>query len=71
MSINIVQEAINKAGGASIVAKKAGMRRTSVYKWIYEQLPPHRVLFLSNLSGISCHLLRPDIYPAENNVKSS
>lgn len=66
MSENIVQVAVLKAGGAITVAKKAKIRRTSVYKWIYSQVPAERVAMLSELSGIPCHEIRPDIFPKSN-----
>lgn len=66
---NQIMIAIKKAGGASKVAKRAKIARTSVYKWAYLRVPADRVLLLSEMSGIPCYLIRPDIYPNHEQQK--
>ena len=61
-SASAVDRAIEKAGGASAVARAFGISPQAVGQW--KRIPAERVLALEALSGISRHLLRPDIYPA-------
>lgn len=61
-----IKLAILNAGGATNVAKAFDMERTSVYKWIYKsRVPPEHVRKLSELSGIACHIISPNIFPSQ------
>lgn len=52
--------AITSAGGSRAVATAFGISRQAVEQW--EECPPLRVISLERLSGVSRHVLRPDIY---------
>jgi DNA-binding transcriptional regulator YdaS (Cro superfamily) len=54
------REAKALAGGPSALASKLGIAPQAVSKW--RIVPPRRVLEVEELSGVSRHLLRPDIY---------
>lgn len=60
--INIVEKAVNKAGGISEVARQFKTSRQAVQQWIKKRIPSERVLKLEQLSGITRYQLRPDIY---------
>jgi DNA-binding transcriptional regulator YdaS (Cro superfamily) len=55
--------AIKSAGGPKAVARKLGITHQAVIQW--KECPPHRVLEIERLSGISRSVLRPDLYPRE------
>ena len=59
----MVQRAIDAAGGAVAVAIAAEIARTSVYRWVYRgQIPSDQLGLMSQMSGISERVLRPDLY---------
>lgn len=51
---------IEKAGGPAAVAKLFDISSQAVSQW--ETVPPNRVLKLEEVTGVSRHLMRPDIY---------
>lgn len=55
------------AGGQSALARALGLRsQGSVSSWIANgRVPAERVLPIEELTGISRHELRPDLYPDE------
>lgn len=55
--------AIEAAGGRASVARHFNISREAVYQWT--RVPPERVVGLSQISGVPCHELRPDLYPAK------
>lgn len=57
------QTVIQKAGGLSELARKLDISRQAIYQW--RGIPPHHVLALERITGISRHELRPDYYPPE------
>lgn len=57
---NIVEQAIEKAGGAAALARELGVTVQAVCKWT--EIPPRRVLEVERLTGISRHKLRPDVF---------
>lgn len=57
---DITRQAIERAGGLYEVARALGITRQAVEQW--RVVPPGRCLEIEELSGISRHLLRPDIY---------
>lgn len=64
----VIKLAISSAGGVTAIAKIFGMERTSIYKWIRKsRVPPQHVKKLSDLSGFSCHIISPEIFPDLNN----
>ncbi len=64
--MNAVTLAIRQAGGKRAVASALGVSYEAVRKWEAHGLPAERVLKVEKLSGVSRHLLRPDIYPVES-----
>ena len=57
---SVTKKAIDRAGGPSAVSRALGLTKQAVSKWI--EVPPRHVLALERLTGISRHVLRPDIY---------
>ena len=52
--------AINKAGGAYVLADKLGIRAAAIYQW--RKIPINRVNKIAKLTGIPREALRPDIF---------
>lgn len=52
-------------GGQSATARICGVSQTAVWKWLQsaKRLPAEHVLAMSEATGLSPHLYRPDIYP--------
>jgi DNA-binding transcriptional regulator YdaS (Cro superfamily) len=55
-----LQEAIRRAGTATELARRLGIAKQAIYQW--DRAPIMRVLAIEKLTGVSRHLLRPDIY---------
>ena len=47
------------------IAEHFGVMRSTVLRWETRRIPAERVLALEELTGVSRHDLRPDIYPWE------
>lgn len=47
------------------VAEKVGVHKSQISKWEIGTVPPKRVLKLEEATGISRHVLRPDVYGGE------
>jgi len=66
---DIVQRAIDSAGGVAKLAKAVGVKHTSVIGWRARgAIPAERVKLVAEVTGIAPHLLRPDVFevpPAE------
>lgn len=58
-----LKEAIAAVGGLSGLAEPLGITEQAVSQW--DDVPPLRVLDVERISGISRHVLRPDLYPPE------
>lgn len=56
----ITRAAVDLAGGPIVVGDALGMTRQAVAKWAV--VPPHHVLRIEKMSGVSRYRLRPDIY---------
>ena len=50
------------------IAAQIGVHKSQISKWEIGTIPPTRVLKLEEATGISRHVLRPDVYGAEGNV---
>ncbi|HHQ2408020.1 TPA: transcriptional regulator [Klebsiella pneumoniae] len=64
--MNGLEKAIKKAGTASNLATLLGIKPMSVSRWKnrYKGVVPHdRVLPIFNITGVTPHELRPDLYP--------
>lgn len=57
--------AVAIAGGQSATARLCKVSQAAVWKWLQsgKRLPAEQVLTVSSATGVSPHLLRPDIYP--------
>jgi DNA-binding transcriptional regulator YdaS (Cro superfamily) len=68
--VNSVDFAINAVGGMRPLARLLGISAPSVWEWRHRgQIPVTRVLQIERLTGVSRHVLRPDIYPIESRRK--
>lgn len=68
---DVIRDAIEKAGGAVAIATAKGIRRTSVYKWIYKRsIPPRHIEWIAKRSGISSNILRPDVFNNQQKTPS-
>ena len=63
MRDHITVDAIRKAGGPAAVGRAFGITSQAVTQW--QRVPPERVLEVERLSGVSRHLLRPDVFGPE------
>ena len=57
---------ISRVGSQALLAKHLGVAPPSICDWKKTgQIPAARVLQVEKISGVSRHVLRPDIYPTE------
>ena len=56
-----LQQAIDAAGGVSALARALGLSQPTVSAW--RRAPSERVLAVEAATGVSRHVLRPDLYP--------
>lgn len=45
------------------IARELGITHGAVYQW--RRIPAERVLDVERITGVSRHVLRPDLYPPE------
>lgn len=65
MSIPL-QQAIEAAGGQTALASAIGKTQGHISKWLQRgYIPAESVLAIERATGVSRHLLRPDLYPLE------
>jgi DNA-binding transcriptional regulator YdaS (Cro superfamily) len=62
-----LKEAIRRGGGLTAVSHALGVKVQSVHNW--EMCPPARCIALSNLTGVSIHTLRPDVFGEEKEAR--
>lgn len=57
--------AVTRSGSQSAFGRLCGVSQTAVWKWLQssKRLPAEHVLKVERETGVSRHLLRPDIYP--------
>lgn len=62
-----LQEAVGIAGSQSALARICGIGQPAVWKWLQssKRIPAEFVLRVEAATGVSRHVLRPDIYPIE------
>lgn len=58
------KDAIREAGGPAALARKLGITSQAISQW-GDRIPAGHVLKVERASGVSRHLLRPDLYPVE------
>jgi DNA-binding transcriptional regulator YdaS (Cro superfamily) len=63
-----LEKAIDAGGGLTGLARIIGVKTPSVDGWRERGVPPKRVLAVEAATGVSRHLLRPDIYPRPESV---
>lgn len=62
-----IGRAIKAAGGPRKLASLIGIRYQAVQNWVVRRkVPGERVLRIEQLTGVSRHELRPDLYPIES-----
>jgi len=63
--IESLSAAVHRCGSQSAFARLCGVSQTAVWKWLQsgKRLPAEYVLVVERETGVSRHLLRPDIYP--------
>lgn len=61
-------QAVEIAGGQSALGRICGKAQPTVWKWLQtsKRLPAEHVLDVEDATGVSRHLLRPDIYPRDH-----
>jgi DNA-binding transcriptional regulator YdaS (Cro superfamily) len=59
--------AVEHLGSQAATARLLGVAQPSVWKWLQsgKRLPAEHVLTVERETGVSRHLLRPDIYPTD------
>lgn len=58
----LVERAINKAGGLSELARRMKTSPQAINNWRERGVPAERVLEFEQVTGISRHQLRPDVF---------
>jgi DNA-binding transcriptional regulator YdaS (Cro superfamily) len=61
-----LRRAIKIAGGQSALARKIGVKQSTIWFWLMESkrgVPAEFVLKIEKATGVSRHELRPDIWP--------
>jgi DNA-binding transcriptional regulator YdaS (Cro superfamily) len=60
-----LEEAVEKAGGQSRLARKIGAKQQNVWDWLNKSgvVSPRFVLAVERETGVPRHRLRPDLYP--------
>jgi len=48
------------------IAKELGISKAAVSRW--DKVPANRVLAVSRITGIPCHILRPDLHEAPKEI---
>jgi DNA-binding transcriptional regulator YdaS (Cro superfamily) len=67
-----IEKVIEKLGSQKALAEALNVSTMAISKWVsIGKVPADRVLNVEKLSGISCHELRPDIYPPERFKQAS
>lgn len=56
------KRAAESAGGLRALARQLNVSYQAVQKWLKSGVPPTRVLEVEEVTGISRHELRPDVY---------
>jgi DNA-binding transcriptional regulator YdaS (Cro superfamily) len=58
----LVKDIAAKVGGVVALGKKLGLSKGAVSQW--DKVPTDRVLAVEKLTGVSRHVMRPDIFGA-------
>ncbi|RXD05380.1 helix-turn-helix domain-containing protein [Sphingomonas sp. UV9] len=65
--VEALNSAVEIAGSQSAMSRICGVGQPAVWKWLQigKRLPAEYCLSVEAATGVSKHLLRPDIYPAD------
>jgi DNA-binding transcriptional regulator YdaS (Cro superfamily) len=68
--VSALAEAVEIAGSQTAFARICSVSQAAVWKWLQSNkpLPAEHVLTVERVTGVSKHLLRPDIYPTTDAV---
>jgi len=66
---SVLNKVLKEHGGPAGLGAKLSISKQAVGKWT--QVPVDRVLDIENITGVSRHDLRPDIYPLDDKYKAS
>ncbi|MEI9883793.1 transcriptional regulator [Atlantibacter hermannii] len=58
-----IENAIRQLGSASALGKAVGLSKMAVSLWRRNGVPAERVLQVFDVTGVTPHELRPDLYP--------
>jgi DNA-binding transcriptional regulator YdaS (Cro superfamily) len=61
MRSKALTKAIKAAGSIAKLARMIGIRPQAISQW--DTVPYNRVIAIERFTGVSCHELRPDLYP--------
>ncbi|MEO1830019.1 MAG: YdaS family helix-turn-helix protein [Pseudomonas sp.] len=65
--MSAISKAVEKAGSQAELARLLGVSSQAVNKMLAaKRVPAERVLKIEEVTGVSRHELRPDLYPAES-----
>lgn len=56
----MTRAAVRGAGGVVVLAAKLGITKSAVSQW--DKVPAEHVLAVEDASGVSRHVLRPDVF---------
>lgn len=65
----IIKHAAAQVGGLTKLADALQLSRAAVSLW--KKVPPLRVLKVEDLTGVSRHDLRPDLYPRDEKAEGA
>lgn len=65
--LEALELAVSRAGSQSALARICGVGQPAVWKWLQssKRLPAEHIIAVEAATGVSRHLLRPDIHPLE------
>ncbi|EMS9949088.1 YdaS family helix-turn-helix protein [Enterobacter bugandensis] len=58
-----IENAIRRSGSASALGAQIGVSKMAVSLWRRKGIPAERVLSVFEVTGVTPHELRPDLYP--------
>lgn len=69
--MSAISKAVEKAGSQAALAKLLGISSQAVHKMLSaDRVPAERVLKIEEVTGVSRHELRPDLYPVDEPKQS-
>lgn len=73
MDTNAIAQAVQKHGTQRSLAEALGIHPAMVSQWVsgYRPVAAHHVLKIEDITGVSRHVLRPDVFGPEPSTKKS